>query len=176
MKSMVNIVQTIGMSFVFVVFLKTVSLLRKLWLKIAVKTREEYNKKNNFHPKTGVGEIDVNSLSYQIDSVEGGIVSIVLFLLGLLFTLFLPLQKDFLFCIIANILAIVMIIYCWFVRDSKTKKYRMLVYMSCILCLLFVVHIVISLILDTIILVGYSNSINAILYICSTLLAYKLFF
>lgn len=174
MRTIVNIIQTIGVSFMFVVFLRLVSFLRKVWLKTAIKTREKYNKKHGLHPENGVAEIDTTSLSYQIDSLEGTSVAVALFLVGLLLTLFVPIQNDNLFCLITTILSIIVFLCCWFMRNLGTKKYRVLVYIFCGVSLLLIAHFIVSLILDIVVLFEYSNSVNALLYIWGTMIIYKL--
>lgn len=174
MRTIVNIFQTIGMSFLFVMILKIVSCLRKLWLKTAIKIRKKYNKKHGFAPESGIGEIDATSLSYQIDSIEGGFAATILFLTGLLLTLLISIQKDQFFCIFATILLIAAFLCCWFARNFGTKKYRILVCLSCGASLILIVHIFISLIVDATILIEYSNSINALLYIWFAVLMYWL--
>ena len=174
MKALLYILQTSGLSFILIVLLKAVSSLRNLWLRTAVKIRKKYNKKHGLPQNNGISEIDSNSLSYQIDNVEGGVVAIILLLAGLLLTLFVPVQKDSLFSIFAVGLAISAFLYCWFIRHYRTNKYRIFVYVSCCVSSLLTMHAVLSFSLNSIILVPYSNSINAILYIWSTMLFYTL--
>lgn len=168
------IIQTCGIGFILMLFLKMVLRLRKLWLKAAIKTRETYNKKHKLHPRSGLGEVDTTSLSYQIDSIEGGIVFVVLFIIGLLFSIFVPLQNDNLFCIVSTILLLAMFFYCWFARNSGTKMYQVLVYIFCMVSLLLSIHIVVSLVVEAKVLIEYTNSFNALLYIWFAMLMYKL--
>lgn len=81
MKVLLHVVQTGALSIAIVLLLKIVSILRNAWLKKAIRMREKYNKKHDFHPENGIEEIDKNSLSYQIDSVEGAIAAVILFLI-----------------------------------------------------------------------------------------------
>ena len=165
MKVLLHVVQTGALSIAIVLLLKIVSILRNAWLKKAIRMREKYNKKHDFHPENGIEEIDKNSLSYQIDSVEGAIAAVILFLLGGLLTLFI---------IIAIILSIVEFLYCWLARCKGTKKYRILVYAACFASLFLFAHALFCLLFDSILLVPYSNSINIILYIWSTMIMYRL--
>lgn len=174
MEALLYILQTCGLSFIFVVLLKTVSLLRNLLLRTALKIRKKHNQKYNLAPNYGINEINVNSLKYQIDSIEGGIVAIILFSIGLLWTLFIPMKKDNLFSIFALVLSIAEFLYCWFVRNSGTNKYRTLVLISCILSLLLITHAIIFYTIDFMGIVGRFNCINAVLYIWSTMLMYKM--
>lgn len=169
------IIQTCSIVFLLMFFSKMVLILRKLWLKIAIKTRENYNKKHKLHPHNGFGEVDENSLSYKIDSLEGNMVLVFLFLIGLLFSLFVPLQNDNLFCVVSTILSLTSFCYCFFMRSSGTNKYRVLVYIFCSVSLLFGIHIFASLIVGIKIFIEYVNSFNVLLYIWSAMLMYKLF-
>lgn len=173
MKAIVNIIQTMGMSIVLIVFLKVVLILRKLWLKAAVKIRKKYNKKHGLHPMSGISEIDETSLSYQIDSIEGSIVTVILFLMGLLFTLFVPIEANYLFCIIAIILFFLSFIGCWLMRYSGTRQYRILFYIFGGVSILLILHTLVSFFLNTVLLIGFANSINALLYIWFTMFMYK---
>jgi len=169
-----NVIQTISISLIFVFVLKIISFLRKLWLKVAIRNRVNYNRKHGLPLERGLGEIDASSLSYQTDSIEGNIATIILFLIGLLFTLFIPIQKDILFSIVAATLSIIFFVCCLFVHNLGTNKYQILIWVFIGVSLILIVHIVFSLVLDTIVLIEYNNSINALLYIWNTLLIYKL--
>ena len=174
MKVLLHVVQTGALSIAIVLLLKIVSILRNAWLKKAIRMREKYNKKHDFHPENGIEEIDKNSLSYQIDSVEGAIAAVILFLIGGLLTLSIPISEAKLFSIIAIILSIVEFLYCWLARCKGTKKYRILVYAACFASLFLFAHALFCLLFDSILLVPYSNSINIILYIWSTMIMYRL--
>ena len=174
MRSIMIIIQTICMSFAFVLLLIIVSFLRKLWLKTAVKIRQNHNQKHGLPLNQGVGEIDSASLSYRMDSIEGRIAAAVLFLIGLLFNLIVPIPINSIFCIVAIGLSVIAFLFCFIVRNSGTKKYRLLFYISCGVSLLLVTHIIVSCCFDVMLLVKYNNGMNALLYIWSTMLIYKL--
>ena len=171
---MLIILQTGCLSLAFVALIKMASFLRKLWLKTAIKIRKNYNTKHGLPQDEGIGGIDINSLSYQMDSVEGAIVSIALFLLGLLWTLIVPIQAHNLFSIFSAVISFALFFYCWSVRNSGTKRFRVLVYIACSATVILAVHIIASFILDTTLLVHYNNSFNAVLYIWTVMLLYKL--
>ena len=153
-------------------FWKIVLLLRKLWIRAALKTRENYNKKHKLHPHNGLAE--VTGLSYQIGTIEGDIAFAILCLLGLLFSLAVPLETDNLFCVISMVLSLVAFCYCWRMRNRGTKRYQVIVYLFGGVSILLCIHIVVSVVMNTKVLIGYTNSFNALLYIWFAILMYKL--
>ena len=174
MEIFIKVVQPLSVSATVVMLLKVAISLRKLWLKTAINIRKKYNKRTGLPPDYGVDEINENSLSYQIDSVEGSFAAAILFLIGLLLLLLLPTQNDMLFFIIAAILAGFMFAGCWTMRNKRTKKYRILLYILCGVSLPLIVHGIISLVTDTNTPINGNNSIGVLLYIWSTMLIYKL--
>ena len=171
---MLIILQTVCLSLAIVVLIKIVSIMRKLWLKAAIKIRKNFNIKHGLSQDEGIGEIDINSLSYQMDSIEGAIVSIILIFLGLLWTLIDPIQVQNLFSIFSAILSFALFLCCCFMRKFGTKRHKVLVYIAFSLTIIFVVHIIVSLIFNKTLLIHYNNSFNAILYIWTVMLLYKL--
>ena len=118
MKVLFQIFQTLCLSIAFVFLLWIVSVLRSVWLKFAIKIRQKYNKKHGLPDEYGIGEIDKDSLSYQIDSVEGTVAAVCLFVLCGLLVLFVPISDADLFSIIALVISIGEFIYCLFVRSK----------------------------------------------------------
>ena len=174
MKVLLHILQTVGLSITFVFLLKAVIWLRFAWLRIAIRIREKYNEKHGFSKEYGIGEIDTHSLSYQIDSVKGIVVASSLFLLSVLLILFLPTPEPKLFSILAFIITVAEILYCWIVRYRATKTYCILVYISSVISSLLYIYALFCLSINSELLVTYSNSINTILYIWSTMIMYRL--
>jgi len=174
MKAILHILQTGALSVLFVLLIKIVSIIRVVWLKNAIRIREHYNEKKGLPSKYGIEEIDTSSVSYQVDTVEGVVAAVCLFLLGGLLTLFLPIPDSRLFSIIAIILSIMEFLYCWFSRYTGTKKYSILVCVSCFVSVFLFIHALYCLFWDTVLLVTYPNSIKTIFYIWSTMIMYRL--
>ena len=174
MKSIGYIIQTCSLGLIFIILWKIVSHMRKLLLKAALKIRKNYNIKHKLPPNSGFGQIDATSLSYQMDSIEAYFALAILFLMSLLFSLFVPLPNDNLFCTISMILSIVIFCYCWCVRKSATTRYQVFVFIACGSSLLLGIHIVASLVVGTKVLISYTNSVNGLLHIWFTTLMYKL--
>lgn len=174
MKVLFQIFQTLCLSIAFVFLLWIVSVLRSVWLKFAIKIRQKYNKKHGLPDEYGIGEIDKDSLSYQIDSVEGTVAAVCLFVLCGLLVLFVPISDADLFSIIALVISIAEFIYCLFVRSKWTKRFRILVYASGIVSLLLFTYALVSLLCRCALWVTYSNSIRTILYIWTAMILYRL--
>lgn len=170
MGTITDIFKTIIVSFVFVVLRKVVSLLYKKWLKLAIKLQKKYNKKHRLHKDYNMHRFDTVSMTYQLDMQDGNFIAMILFLILILIILIIPSHHDILFNVLAVILSVLFFLYCWFVRQSWAKNYRMLFYISCGVSVLLTAHIVVSLIWTTVIVIGYSNSIHLMLLIWSTML------
>ena len=174
MEIFIRVVRILSVSAIVVILIKMFVSLRKLLLKTAINVRKKHNKKTGLPPDYGIDQIDENSLSYQIDSIEGSFATAILFLIGLLFVLLSSTKNDMLFFIIAAILVGFMFVGCWTMRNKRTKKYRILLYILCGVSLLLIVHVIISSFIHTTATMNGNNSISVLLYIWSTMLMYKL--
>ena len=173
MKALYCVVQTCCIGFICVLFWKIDIIVRQFGSKAAIKARERYNKKH--HTNYSIDDLTSTGASYQIDEGRGMAIFSVLFLLGLLFSLYISLENDRLFCIISAILIIAISFYCICARSNRTKTYRVFVYIFVVVSFILCVHIIISLILNTKVLIDYANSFNALLYIWFVMLMCKLF-
>ena len=170
MGAITDIFKTIIVSFVFVVLRKVVSLLYKKWLKLAIKLQKKYNKKHGLHKDYNMHRFDTDSVTYRLDMQDGNSMAMILFLIFILMILIMPPRNDILFNVLSATVSVLFFSYCWFVRKSWAKNYRMLFYISCGVSMLLTAHIVASLIWATVIVIGYSNSIHLMLLIWSTML------
>ena len=103
MEIFIRVVRILSVSAIVVILIKMFVSLRKLLLKTAINVRKKHNKKTGLPPDYGIDQINENSLSYQIDSIEGSFATAILFLIGLLFVLLSSTKNDMLFFILKSL-------------------------------------------------------------------------